>query len=89
MPYSGQRQAFEAFEVTLTPFAAGLSQIVAENLFDKIHADARWLPFLRKIGKAPEQLAKIEFRVTLPQSAETAAGAGERTKAVSAPGGSP
>jgi TolB-like protein/Flp pilus assembly protein TadD len=42
-------------------------EIVTENLFDKIHADPRWLPFLRKIGKAPEQLAKIEFKVTLPQ----------------------
>ena len=45
----------------------GLSEIVTENLFDNIHADPRWLPFLRKIGKAPEQLAKIEFKVTLPQ----------------------
>ena len=44
----------------------GLSEIVTENLFDKIHSDPRWLPFLRKIGKAPEQLAKIEFKVTLP-----------------------
>ena len=46
---------------------AGLGEIVTENLFDKIHADPRWLPFLRKVGKAPEQLAKIEFKVTLPQ----------------------
>ena len=45
----------------------GLGEIVTDNLFDKIHADPRWLPFLRKIGKAPEQLAKIEFKVTLPQ----------------------
>jgi tetratricopeptide (TPR) repeat protein len=45
----------------------GLGEIVTENLFDKIHADPRWLPFLRKLGKAPEQLAKIEFKVTLPQ----------------------
>ena len=45
----------------------GLGEIVTENLFDKIHADPRWLPFLRKVGKAPEQLAKIEFKVTLPQ----------------------
>ena len=36
-----------------------------QNLFDKIHSDPRWLPFLRKIGKAPDQLAKIEFKVTL------------------------
>ena len=45
----------------------GLGEIVTENLFDNIHTDPRWLPFLRKIGKAPEQLAKIEFKVTLPQ----------------------
>jgi hypothetical protein len=45
----------------------GLNWIVTDNLFDKIHADPRWLPFLRKIGKAPEQLAKIEFKVTLPR----------------------
>ena len=36
------------------------------NLFDNIHSDPRWLPFLRKIGRAPEQLAKIQFKVTLP-----------------------
>ena len=53
----------------------GLGEIVAENLFRKIHADPRWLPFLRKVGKAPEQLAKIEFKVTLPQ-AEGAATSG-------------
>jgi tetratricopeptide (TPR) repeat protein len=45
----------------------GLGEIVTENLFDKIHNDPRWLVFLRKVGKAPEELAKIEFKVTLPQ----------------------
>jgi adenylate cyclase len=46
----------------------GLADILVENLFDKIHSDPRWLPFLRKIGRAPEQLAKIEFKVpALPQ----------------------
>ena len=45
----------------------GLSEIATENLFSKIHPDPRWLPFLRKIGMAPEQLAKIEFKVTLPK----------------------
>ena len=47
----------------------GLSGIVTENLFDKIRHDPRWLPFLRKIGYAPEQLAKIQFTVTLPDAA--------------------
>ena len=44
----------------------GLIDIAGENLFDNIHSDPRWLPFLRKLGRAPEQLAKIKFKVTLP-----------------------
>jgi hypothetical protein len=54
----------------------GVGEIVTENLFDKIHADPRWLAYLRKIGKAPEQLAKIEFKVTLP-TAEGGAASGQ------------
>jgi TolB-like protein/Flp pilus assembly protein TadD len=45
----------------------GLSEIAVENLFAAIHSDPRWLPFLRKIGKAPDQLAKIKLKVTLPR----------------------
>ena len=44
----------------------GLSEIVYEPFFDNIRSDPRWLPFLRKVGRAPEQLAKVEFNVTLP-----------------------
>ena len=54
----------------------GLSEIVTENLFEKIHADPRWLAFLRKLGKAPEQLAKIDFKVTLPHADGGPANAG-------------
>lgn len=55
----------------------GLSEIVVDNLFAAIHSDTRWLPFLRELGKAPEQLANIEFDVILtasdaPWSAEAA-----------------
>jgi tetratricopeptide (TPR) repeat protein len=59
-------KAFEWLDKAVEYADAGLGEIVTENLFDKIHGDPRWLPFLRKIGKAPEQLAKIEFKVTLP-----------------------
>jgi hypothetical protein len=34
--------------------------------FTNLYQDARWLPFLRKIGRAPEQLAAIKFDVKLP-----------------------
>jgi TolB-like protein/Flp pilus assembly protein TadD len=56
-------KAFEWLDKAITYQDGGLSQIVTENLFDKIHSDPRWLPFLRKIGKAPDQLAKIEFKM--------------------------
>ena len=61
-------KAFEWLDKAVAYQDPGLSEIVPENLFDKIHSDPRWLPFLRKIGKAPDQLAKIEFKVPpLPQ----------------------
>ena len=59
-------KAFEWLDKAMQYRDPGLSDIVRENLFDKIHSDPRWLPFLRKIGKAPEQLAKIQFKVSLP-----------------------
>jgi TolB-like protein/Flp pilus assembly protein TadD len=66
--YRGEAdQAFEWLDKAVEYGDTGLGEIVTENLFDKIHADPRWLVFLRKIGKSPEQLAKIEFKVTQPQ----------------------
>ena len=35
-------------------------------VFDELKSDPRWLPLLRKLGKAPEQLAAIKFDVQLP-----------------------
>ena len=63
-------QAFAWLDKAVTYQDPGLSGIVAENLFDKIRHNPRWLPFLRKIGYAPEQLAKIKFTVTLPDAAD-------------------
>jgi len=61
-------RAFEWLDKAVQYNDGGLSEIVHEQFFDKIHSDPRWLPFLRKIGRAPEQLARIEFKVTLPQA---------------------
>jgi adenylate cyclase len=60
-------KAFEWLERASAEEDPGLAEIVFENMFDNIHSDPRWLPFLRKIGKAPEQLAKVPFKVTLPK----------------------
>jgi hypothetical protein len=61
-------RAFEWLDKAVQYKDGGLSEIVYEQFFDKMRSDPRWLPFLRKIGRAPEQLAKIEFKVTLPQA---------------------
>ena len=37
-------------------------------LFAPLRDDPRWLPFLERVGKSPEQLAAIEFEVKLPRS---------------------
>ena len=61
-------KAFEWLDKAVAYQDPGLSEILTENLFDKIHSDPRWLPFLSKIGKTPDQLAKIEFKIPpLPQ----------------------
>ena len=62
-------RAFEWLDKAVAYHDTGLVEIADDPMFANIQNDPRWLPFLRKIGKAPEQLAKIEFRVTLPQGA--------------------
>ena len=52
---------------------AGLPMIVTEPMFASVRSDPRWLPFLRKLGKSPEQLGAIRFEVPLsPLGAQAA-----------------
>lgn len=74
--YRGESdKAFEWLDKAVEYRDPGLGEIVSDDLLAKIRADPRWLPLLRKLGKAPEQLAKIEFKVPLPK-ADGAAGNG-------------
>ncbi|MDH3452983.1 MAG: protein kinase, partial [Gammaproteobacteria bacterium] len=59
-------RAFEWLDKAVKYNDPGLADIVNERLFANIHSDPRWLPFLRRVGKAPEKLATITFKVTLP-----------------------
>jgi TolB-like protein len=45
----------------------GLGLIARHPLLVSLHSDPRWLPLLRRLGKAPEQLAAIKFDVTVPK----------------------
>ena len=46
---------------------AGMPLVPSDELFNSLHDDPRWIPFLESIGKSPEQLAAIKFEVRLPQ----------------------
>lgn len=63
-------KAFEWLDKAVEYGDPSVSEISTNKLFDKIHSDPRWLPFLRKIGRSPDQLAKIKFHVPLPKNAE-------------------
>jgi TolB-like protein/Flp pilus assembly protein TadD len=58
-------RAFEWLDRAKTQQDSGLSQITQETLFENIHEDPRWPLFLERIGRSPEQLAAIEFKVTM------------------------
>jgi Tfp pilus assembly protein PilF len=59
--------AFEWLDKAAAIRDPGAASVPSDPLFDSLRDDPRWLTFLRKIGYAPEQLAKIDLKVTLPQ----------------------
>ena len=68
LAYRGEAdRAFEWLDKAVAQHDPGVSSVTIEPLLANLHQDPRWLPFLRKIGKAPEQLAAIKFDVKLPQ----------------------
>ncbi len=60
-------EAFDWLDKAVEYKDPGVAEIALEPLFTNLHSDPRWLPFLREIGRAPEQMAAIEFNVTLPE----------------------
>jgi tetratricopeptide (TPR) repeat protein len=60
-------RAFAFLDKAVTYHDSGLSDTAIIWAFTNIHHDPRWLPFLRRIGRAPEQLAAIKFEVKLPE----------------------
>ena len=57
---------FEWLDKAIESHDTGLAEIGSDILFANIRSDARWLPFLRRLAIAPDQLARIEFTVTVP-----------------------
>jgi TolB-like protein/Tfp pilus assembly protein PilF len=59
-------RAFEWLEKAVEYRDPGRDDTAVTWQFASIHQDPRWLPYLRKIGRAPEQVAAIKFDIKLP-----------------------
>jgi tetratricopeptide (TPR) repeat protein len=59
-------EAFEWLDKAVANKDTGVWNSVSQPLLRSLHNDPRWLPYLRRIGKAPEQLAAIKFEVKVP-----------------------
>jgi TolB-like protein/cytochrome c-type biogenesis protein CcmH/NrfG len=64
MAYRGETD--EAFEMLESADYFGASIMANHAMLTGLHSDPRWLPFLRKLGMAPEQLAAIKFDIAVP-----------------------
>jgi len=60
-------RAFEWLQKAVQYNDTYLSAIGGHPMFANIHSDPRWLPFLRQLGLAPEQLAAVKFDVKVPE----------------------
>ena len=53
--------AFVWLEKALQHRDSGLTEVISQPMFAPLYNDPRWLAFLRKFGRAPEQLSTISF----------------------------
>jgi TolB-like protein len=68
LAYRGEAEAaFVWMDKAVANHDTGVVHFPIEPLLANLHNDPRWLPFLHKLGKTPEQLAAIKFEVKLPQ----------------------
>jgi len=60
-------EAFFYLEAAAKQFVTQLGGAASNPLFRKLHGDPRWMPFLRSVNQAPEQVAAFEFNVEPPE----------------------
>jgi tetratricopeptide (TPR) repeat protein len=58
--------AFEWIDKAIEQGHSSLAEIIVNNLYANLYGDPRWPVLLEKLGKSPEQLAAIEFEVSIP-----------------------
>jgi hypothetical protein len=65
--WRGEKDRAFAFLESALDHQEALGWVPLEPMFAPLHDDPRWLPLLRRLGRAPEQLARIKFDVNLPR----------------------
>jgi TolB-like protein/thioredoxin-like negative regulator of GroEL len=65
--YRGEAdKCFEWLDRAVAYRDPGLSLMAISWQFENVFQDPRWRPFLRKVGRAPEQVAAVKFDVKIP-----------------------
>jgi adenylate cyclase len=59
-------QAFYYLEDTVNRLGRTPGGFATNPLLTKLHSDPRWQPFLESVGQTPEQIAAVEFNVSVP-----------------------
>ena len=68
MAFRGEtNRTFQWLEKTIGYRDPYVSWIAIDPKFKVLHKDPRWMPLLRRIGQAPEQLAAIKLNVSVPK----------------------
>ena len=67
LAYRGESDRTFEWLVKAVDSSSAIHWQIHSPVFGNIHDDPRWLPFLERNGRSPEQLAAIEFEVTLPE----------------------
>jgi len=68
LAYRGESErAFEWLDKAAQYHDTNVGTLPVYPAFESLHSDPHWVPFLRKLGMTPEQLAAIKFAVEVPQ----------------------
>ena len=59
--------AFEMLDKADRQHDIDVGAVAVYPMFEALHKDPRWLPLLRRLGQAPEQLAAIKFDIKVPK----------------------
>jgi tetratricopeptide (TPR) repeat protein len=59
--------AFRALDQAAKQQDSGVTTMHSDWFLTPLHKDPRWLALLKRLGRAPEQLAKVEFTAVVPK----------------------